>query len=281
MTSSTRPRALVVGGTGPTGISIVHGLVGRGYDVTILHRGTHEREETPAVVEHLHAGPVRRGADPCCARRPHVRRDRRDVRTAAPARRDHGGPHRSVRLGGRRARATAGGRTRGSSTRRGYRFQSARTPRRCDEPGERREGVPHRPHRGGRVRAPSGRRALPLSVRVRSVPARAARVVDRATHPRRTAPDHRRRRRPHAAPSRLHRELRGTRCCSGWTDPTPPPGRSSTSADEEVLTVRQVVDSRARPRSGTSSTSSRCRTSSRSRPGRCSRSRCRPIACST
>jgi nucleoside-diphosphate-sugar epimerase len=57
MTSSTRPRALVVGGTGPTGIWIVHGLVGRGYDVTILHRGTHEREETPAVVEHLHADP--------------------------------------------------------------------------------------------------------------------------------------------------------------------------------------------------------------------------------
>jgi nucleoside-diphosphate-sugar epimerase len=49
--------ALVVGGTGPTGIWIVHGLVARGYDVTILHRGTHERAETPATVEHLHADP--------------------------------------------------------------------------------------------------------------------------------------------------------------------------------------------------------------------------------
>lgn len=50
-------RALVIGGTGPTGIWIVQGLVDRGYDVTILHRGTHERAETPAVVEHLHHDP--------------------------------------------------------------------------------------------------------------------------------------------------------------------------------------------------------------------------------
>ena len=39
--------ALVIGGTGPTGIHIVQGLVDRGWDVTILHRGTHERPETP------------------------------------------------------------------------------------------------------------------------------------------------------------------------------------------------------------------------------------------
>ena len=50
-------RVLVVGGTGPTGIPIVRGLVDRGHAVTILHRGTHEREETPAVVAHLHADP--------------------------------------------------------------------------------------------------------------------------------------------------------------------------------------------------------------------------------
>lgn len=49
--------ALVIGGTGPTGIPIVQGLVDRGYRVTILHRGTHERDETPAVVEHLHFDP--------------------------------------------------------------------------------------------------------------------------------------------------------------------------------------------------------------------------------
>lgn len=50
-------RILVIGGTGPTGIPIVRGLVERGHDVTILHRGTHEREETPAVVRHLHHDP--------------------------------------------------------------------------------------------------------------------------------------------------------------------------------------------------------------------------------
>ena len=49
--------SLVIGGTGPTGIHIVQGLVDRGDRVTILHRGTHERPETPAEVEHLHADP--------------------------------------------------------------------------------------------------------------------------------------------------------------------------------------------------------------------------------
>jgi nucleoside-diphosphate-sugar epimerase len=50
-------RALVIGGTGPTGIPIVRGLVARGFDVTILHRGTHESDETPREVEHLHCDP--------------------------------------------------------------------------------------------------------------------------------------------------------------------------------------------------------------------------------
>lgn len=50
-------RALVIGGTGPTGVPIVSGLVDRGFRVTILHRGTHERPETPGVVEHRHHDP--------------------------------------------------------------------------------------------------------------------------------------------------------------------------------------------------------------------------------
>lgn len=50
-------RVLVIGGTGPTGIPIVAGLVARGHDVTILHRGLHERAETPASVTHLHHDP--------------------------------------------------------------------------------------------------------------------------------------------------------------------------------------------------------------------------------
>jgi nucleoside-diphosphate-sugar epimerase len=49
-------RVLVVGGTGPTGPHVVQGLLGRGYRVTILHRGAHELPEL-AEVEHIHADP--------------------------------------------------------------------------------------------------------------------------------------------------------------------------------------------------------------------------------
>ena len=79
-------RALVIGGTGPTGIPLVRGLVDRGHEVTILHRGTHERAETPAEVEHLHADPYDEDVAPRGARR--ARRFdviARDVRPAAPA----------------------------------------------------------------------------------------------------------------------------------------------------------------------------------------------------
>lgn len=50
-------RVLVVGGTGPTGLPIVAGLVARGHAVTILHRGLHEHPETSDAVEHVHADP--------------------------------------------------------------------------------------------------------------------------------------------------------------------------------------------------------------------------------
>ncbi len=50
-------RALVVGGTGPTGPLIVRGLIQRGYDVTIYHRGEHEAPELPTVQGHLHGDP--------------------------------------------------------------------------------------------------------------------------------------------------------------------------------------------------------------------------------
>jgi nucleoside-diphosphate-sugar epimerase len=49
--------ALVIGGTGPTGIPLLRGLVDRGVDVTIVHRGLHERAETPEEVVHIHADP--------------------------------------------------------------------------------------------------------------------------------------------------------------------------------------------------------------------------------
>ena len=49
-------RALVVGGSGATGPIIIRGLLSRGYEVTVLHRGVHEAE-LPPEVEHIHADP--------------------------------------------------------------------------------------------------------------------------------------------------------------------------------------------------------------------------------
>ncbi|MBK5289319.1 MAG: hypothetical protein JJE46_12735 [Acidimicrobiia bacterium] len=50
-------RVLVIGGIGPTGIPLLRGLTARGHEVTILHRGLHESPDTPADVAHLHADP--------------------------------------------------------------------------------------------------------------------------------------------------------------------------------------------------------------------------------
>lgn len=49
-------KALVIGGTGPTGPHIVSGLLDRGFEVTIMHRGVHEPNDLPPV-RHLHADP--------------------------------------------------------------------------------------------------------------------------------------------------------------------------------------------------------------------------------
>ena len=50
-------KALIVGGTGPTGPFLAQGLIQRGFKVTIFHRGTHEIPEIPPEVEHLHGDP--------------------------------------------------------------------------------------------------------------------------------------------------------------------------------------------------------------------------------
>ena len=50
-------KALVIGGTGPTGHFIVNGLVRRGYHVAMLHTGRHELDEIPPSVEHIHTDP--------------------------------------------------------------------------------------------------------------------------------------------------------------------------------------------------------------------------------
>lgn len=49
-------KALVIGGTGPSGPHIVNGLIERGYEVTILHGGQHEVEFAKPV-EHIHTDP--------------------------------------------------------------------------------------------------------------------------------------------------------------------------------------------------------------------------------
>jgi nucleoside-diphosphate-sugar epimerase len=49
-------RALLVGGSGATGILIAQGLAERGYDLTILHRGSHEPSELEPF-RHIHADP--------------------------------------------------------------------------------------------------------------------------------------------------------------------------------------------------------------------------------
>ncbi len=50
-------KALVVGGTGPTGPHVINGLRQRGYDVTLFHRGVHEPADLPADIRHIHGDP--------------------------------------------------------------------------------------------------------------------------------------------------------------------------------------------------------------------------------
>ena len=49
-------KALLVGGTGPTGPHLAQGLLDRGYEVTLFHRGMHELPDLPPI-EHIHGDP--------------------------------------------------------------------------------------------------------------------------------------------------------------------------------------------------------------------------------
>ena len=49
-------KALLIGGTGSTGVPVLEGLLRRGHDVTLLHRGVHEPPGLPEV-RHIHADP--------------------------------------------------------------------------------------------------------------------------------------------------------------------------------------------------------------------------------
>jgi hypothetical protein len=119
-------RALVVGGTGPTGPHLVRGLRERGHAVAILHRGTHEVDEIPPDVEHIHADPYD-GAASRGDRGPHF-----DVVVAS-----YGGCARSrARASGAPSassasaafRSTAAGCAGGSRRRAGCRCPCAKTP---------------------------------------------------------------------------------------------------------------------------------------------------------
>jgi nucleoside-diphosphate-sugar epimerase len=49
-------RALIIGGTGPTGPHVIAGMLDRGYTLCLLHRGLHEDASLPDL-EHIHADP--------------------------------------------------------------------------------------------------------------------------------------------------------------------------------------------------------------------------------
>ena len=62
-------KALVIGGTGPSGPHTVNGLLDRGYEVTVLHGGQHEVEFAQPV-EHIHTDPhFAETLEPALARR--------------------------------------------------------------------------------------------------------------------------------------------------------------------------------------------------------------------
>ncbi len=50
-------KALVIGGTGPTGPHIIGGLIERGYDVVMLNRGSRDSDAIPARVERIVGDP--------------------------------------------------------------------------------------------------------------------------------------------------------------------------------------------------------------------------------
>ncbi len=54
--SRSGQKALVIGGTGPSGPDVVHGLLNRGFDTTIFHAGVHE-VPLPGEVRHIHGDP--------------------------------------------------------------------------------------------------------------------------------------------------------------------------------------------------------------------------------
>ena len=214
--------------------------------MTILHRGAHERAETPADGRAPPPRPLRR-------RRPRAAgstgrtydlvvamygRLRRIAELTA-------GSGRPLRLGRRRARPPGLDEPVALRARR-LPVPMARTAPTVDDPAEDEKGYRvARTEEAVFAHHPT-RRPLPLPVRLRAVPARAPGVVDRAPRPRRSPPDRGGRRRPHAAPPRLHGEPRARRAARPSTSPRPRPGRCSTPATRRCCrSARSSSSSRA------------------------------------
>ena len=268
----------MIGGTGPTGIPLVDGLVRRGHNVTILHRGLHERAETPAVVEHVHADPYDEHA-----LRAALEGRTFDVifamygRLRAVAECVRGRVGQFVSVGG--VPAYRGFMNPWLHEPLGLPVPIAEDAPTVQEPDEDEKGYriarteeivfEHHPD-AAHFRYPYVYGPYQLVPREWLV---VRRVLDG-------------RRRIVVADDGL------TLHHHGYTEnlahalllavehPDAAAGKIFNVGDEEVLSVRQVVEIVAR-RSVTSSRSCRCRTTSPFRRARCSRSRCRPIACST
>ena len=252
-----------------------------GHDVTILHRGAHERPETPPEVVAHPRRPVRRGV---VARRALADTtwdvDRRDVRTAADGRAAHRGPVRSLRIRGRRARLPRVDQRRGCTTRRACRCPVAEDARLVDDPAVDDKGYRIvRTEQAVFAAHPSAAhfRYPYLYGPYQPVP-REWSVVRRILDGRRrivVADDG----------LTLHHHCYTENCAAAVVRGDRAPGaqrgeRSSTSATTRCSPSARW-SSCARASSAPTSRSCRCPTTSPSRRGRCSRSRCRRIACST
>ena len=180
-------KALIVGGTGPSGPFLANGLIERGYQVTIFHRGTHEIPRLCRKSRISTAIPFPRD-DRGRARRPHLRRSHRDLRTY-PLRRGGAGRKNPVLYCNRRSAQLS--RPRRPISEFSDRTEGASSGR-CAI-GDERTGatflLADQEYRRCRSERPPERCGLSLSICVWAVSACAARVVHHPADSRQAAHD--------------------------------------------------------------------------------------------
>ena len=130
-----------------------------------------------ADLAHVHADPYDEASFTRRARRGTGTPSSRCTAGSGWSRRPRRGHCEPLRVGGRRSRVPRVDERLAARPARAAGARCARTRALVDDPATRRQGLSHRPHGAGRVRRASERRALPLSVPLRPVPAGAARVV--------------------------------------------------------------------------------------------------------